>query len=265
MIKEILITVKTYPVISTKYQELVCTAGIDLSSNPGKFIRIYPVPFRKLPYHKKYRKYEIWRFNLERAKDDHRIDSYHLVKPHDGGKRIKAISTANGWQERKEIVLPLLAPSMCDLQKDYTASPKSAPTLGLVKPHDVEFIVEDDTREWLEKKKHALNQFSLFQDNDLKPLEKVPFKFSYKFHCSHPKCGGHKMLITDWEIYQLWRNCRDQALKEGKPLPDAEKEAIQKVIEKYKEWMLNRDLYFYVGTVYQYGTWIIIGIFYPPL
>lgn len=41
---KVLITVKTYPVPSTKYDELVCTAGV---TEPGDFIRLYPINFRE--------------------------------------------------------------------------------------------------------------------------------------------------------------------------------------------------------------------------
>ena len=38
---KVLITVKTYPTLSAKYDELVCTAGF---REDGTWIRIYPVP-----------------------------------------------------------------------------------------------------------------------------------------------------------------------------------------------------------------------------
>ncbi len=41
---KVLITVKTYPTLSAKYDELVCTAGF---REDGTWIRLYPVPFRK--------------------------------------------------------------------------------------------------------------------------------------------------------------------------------------------------------------------------
>lgn len=41
---KVLITVKTYPNLSTKYEELVCTAGF---REDGTWIRIYPVQFRQ--------------------------------------------------------------------------------------------------------------------------------------------------------------------------------------------------------------------------
>ena len=45
MQEEILITVKTYPTLSKKYHELVCTAGVNTE---GEWRRLYPVQFRQL-------------------------------------------------------------------------------------------------------------------------------------------------------------------------------------------------------------------------
>jgi len=39
----VLILVKSYPEISKTYAETVCTAGI---TEDGKWIRIYPLPYR---------------------------------------------------------------------------------------------------------------------------------------------------------------------------------------------------------------------------
>jgi len=52
---KVLITVKTYPAISKRYEELVCTAGF---REDGTWIRIYPIQFRKKPYDQQYSKIE---------------------------------------------------------------------------------------------------------------------------------------------------------------------------------------------------------------
>ncbi len=49
----VLITVKTYPIPSSKYDELVCTAGV---TETGDFVRLYPINFRDLPYYQKFKK-----------------------------------------------------------------------------------------------------------------------------------------------------------------------------------------------------------------
>ncbi len=54
-ITRVLIAVKTYPTLSEKYDELVCTAGF---LEDGTWIRIYPIPFRKLSYDKRYSKWQ---------------------------------------------------------------------------------------------------------------------------------------------------------------------------------------------------------------
>jgi len=64
--ERVLITVKTYPTLSSKYGELVCTAGIRASD--GGWIRIYPIPFRRLKERLHDKKYQ-W-VNIELRKND---------------------------------------------------------------------------------------------------------------------------------------------------------------------------------------------------
>ena len=54
-VTKVLIAVKTYPTISGKYDELVCTAGF---LEDGSWIRIYPIAFRKKAYDEQYKKYD---------------------------------------------------------------------------------------------------------------------------------------------------------------------------------------------------------------
>ncbi len=51
----ILVTVKTYPTLSRKYGETVCTAGL---REDGSWVRIYPVPFRRLDEQQQYSKFD---------------------------------------------------------------------------------------------------------------------------------------------------------------------------------------------------------------
>ena len=97
----VLITVKTYPTISVKYDELVCTAGF---REDGSWIRIYPVPFRKKTYDERYKKYDWISVDLERNEQDFRPESY---RPAPGSKIevIRHIDTENNWEKRKHICL----------------------------------------------------------------------------------------------------------------------------------------------------------------
>jgi hypothetical protein len=40
--------VKAYPALSTKYGEVSCIAGVEITANGPRWIRLYPVPFRSL-------------------------------------------------------------------------------------------------------------------------------------------------------------------------------------------------------------------------
>lgn len=68
---KVLITVKTYPAISSKYEELVCTAGF---LEDGTFIRIYPIQFRKKSYDQQYKKYDWIELDLVKNERDFRPD-----------------------------------------------------------------------------------------------------------------------------------------------------------------------------------------------
>ncbi len=101
--RKIFITVKTYPTLSKKYDELVCTAGI---LDDGSWARIYPLPFRKLDYENRYRKYQWMELPLQKNTSDPRPETYKVVDI----KQIKLIGepigtgTKRNWQERKRII-----------------------------------------------------------------------------------------------------------------------------------------------------------------
>lgn len=98
----VLITVKTYPTISSKYDELVCTAGL---LEDGTWIRIYPVQFRKKSYGEQYKKYDWVELNLVKNESDFRPESFRPYSHDTEIKIIDHIETTNNWAKRKEFVL----------------------------------------------------------------------------------------------------------------------------------------------------------------
>lgn len=74
----------------------------------------------------------------------------------------------------------------------------------------------------------------------------------------------HKYSISDWEIMQLYRKCRDNS--QANTLEDREKDSLDKVRQKLEGFILEKDLYFIVGNLKNYKkTFMIIGLFYPPI
>lgn len=250
MIERILITVKTYPHPSERYQELVCTAGMRAD---GTFVRLYPVDFRYLPIEKWYKKYQWIEVELSKNSNDPRPESYRPIT--DSITLIgEPLNTANNWAERKKIVLAQPIHTMCELQ---ALNKQDLTSLGIIKPYSVNGIkVEQISPEWDVKHHYALSQLSLF-DQKKKPLKKIPFRFSYQFMCCE-NCSGHEMSITDWELGVLY-------FKEEKRL-GSEIEASRSVQRKYFDELcsIDKDAYFYVGTTYKvYNSWIVLGVFYP--
>jgi hypothetical protein len=143
--KRVYITVKTYPTLSEKYDELVCTAGI---CEDGFWIRLYPLPFRKLDGEQKYKKYQWIEADVERNTSDFRVESYKVLNI----DRIQIFPSENvkvNWEERKRILFKA--------EKTYTNLPeiislaKRPPykSLAIFKPTKIlDFYSEPTDRDW---------------------------------------------------------------------------------------------------------------------
>ena len=108
----VLITVKTYPLPSRSYTELVCTAGL---LNGDKWIRMYPIPYRFLQDQKRYPKYSWVEVDLVRNTKDFRPESYRLKT--ENITVLDKIGTANAWAARKSFALKETFTSMDELIK----------------------------------------------------------------------------------------------------------------------------------------------------
>ncbi|MEW5786158.1 MAG: hypothetical protein AB1767_13985 [Bacillota bacterium] len=248
--KRIFIVVKTYPTPSTKYTEVVCTAGV---TDDGDWIRLYPVQFRDLPYERQYRKYSWIKANVTRRTEDPRIESY---RPDPESIVILGdVDTSEGWRQRKAVILPLTKES---LEEIAILNETHRVSLGIFKPKEVtSFYIKPDEAEWSPKQKAILNQMRLFDTRHKNVLEKIPYSFHYQFTCSDPKCRGHDLTIIDWEVAQSFRSWRHKYDRES---------LLKKLEEKWLHQVFapSRDSYFIVGTHHQFQTFLILGVFWPP-
>ncbi len=99
--QRILVTVKTYPTLSRKYGETVCAAGV---RPDGSWVRIYPVPFRRLGEVEQYRKFDWIDCALVRNTSDARPETF---RPRDFGELtpVAHMDTADDWRERRTLLL----------------------------------------------------------------------------------------------------------------------------------------------------------------
>ncbi len=257
---KVLITVKTYPIPSSKYDELVCTAGV---TKDGNFIRLYPINFRDLPYSQQYKKYQWIEVAAEKHKGrDVRKESF---RPDSDSIRMigEPIPTRRGgdWTDRTKYVLQNVSKSMEDLKRQQRVDRTS---LGIFKPKEVfDLVISEDEPDWNPGFKHALAQARLWENRTVsrEPPRKVPYKFHYRFRCDDSECNGnHRMMIEDWEVGALFWRMVDQG--------HSHKEAALTVRRKFLDEICGptKDTHFYVGTILAHPTsWVIIGVLYPTL
>ncbi len=255
----VLITVKTYPLPSRSYTELVCTAGF---LNGEKWIRMYPIPFRFLQDQKQYPKYSWVDVNLTRNTKDFRPESYRLKN--ENITVVDTIGTANAWAARKSFVLKETFTSMEELIK-LAKSPEKK-SLATMKPKEiVKFEIKNDEREWRKDWLEQIKQMDMFepanQSGQRKPVRKLPYKFYYHFVTEDNKL--RKLMIEDWEIGALFWHCLSQT--------DGDEETAKQLVrEKYfDKFVEEKDLHFFVGTTFLNhniapNPFVIIGVFYPP-
>jgi hypothetical protein len=254
-IVRVLIVVKTYPTISVKYDELVCTAGF---TEQGEWVRIYPIQFRKLDYSNQYSKYDWIELDIVKNTSDFRPESYRPLTLDTQPNTVGSIKTEGNWLKRKDIVLKKVYDNMDTLIAEAKDN-QLGTSLATFKPTKiVDFTYEPVEREWGATKIAAMKQLSIFEKrgDDFKVVRKLPYKFSYVFEDVIGK--RRTMMIEDWEVGALFWKYSD------------EKEACEKVKEKYlNDFALTKDLYFFLGTTQQFhnvapNPFIIIGAFPAP-
>ena len=263
--ERILILAKTYPSLSEKYLETVCTAGIRAD---GSWVRIYPIKFRQMNEVQRYRKYQ-WiscKVYKPECKNDPRPESFHI----EGDITIEGdpLSTRNSWAERRDAIIHHAKVytnkrELIEAAKDFSSS------LALFKPSRLEGpTVEEDEREWnperLKRALHNASQLDLFEEarSQFTIVKKLPYKFHYKVYDDEGAVSNH--IILDWELGSLfWGELRRLG---------SEKAAIDSVIAKFSEFcdLKQHDTYLYMGTSKEFqqkkaaNPWMIIGVGYFP-
>jgi len=250
MKEKILVVVKTYPNLSKKYKETVCVAGIN---EQGEWRRLFPIPFRQLPFNKRFKRYDWIEVDIVKAREKlMRKESYHVES--DSINVVGHLDTKNKWEERNKVILPLKLKSIEEFNKLIK---KDKTSLAIIQPKEITdftFTPIGECREW-ERDLIEGNQKTLFGDYK-SPLDKIAIKFSYIFKCDDPECTGHNLMCEDWELLESWRSWKETY--------KTEVILKQKIKEKYFEKMAKGNFHFFIGTDSYYNKPLIIGVYYPP-
>jgi len=264
MAKErILITVKTYPTLSRKYGETVCTAGVRAD---GSWVRMYPVPFRRLDEAEQYRKFDWLECELIRSRSDPRPETRHPADM----KQLTPVGhmgTESNWRERRELLLKK-ATVHTRLQALIDGAKANTLSLAVFKPVKVtDFVWEEEAREWdaskLAEMRNRTNQGELFAEETwrraFQVIPKLPYSFSYRFADADGR--ESELQVLDWEAGALFWNCLRRHGDEAT--------ALENLRAKYLDQFSRTDLHFFLGTTQQFhfvapNPWVIIGVFPIP-
>ena len=262
--ERILITVKTYPTLSRKYGETVCTAGV---REDGTWVRLYPIPFRRLDKDERYKKFDWIECRLSRNSSDPRPETF---RPLDFEElhAVAHMGTANKWQARRELLLKT-ARVHTRLDQLIEGAKANQMSLAVFKPSRIlDFTWEPEDREWdpdkLRQMRDRSRQQDLFEDNSwqstFQVVRKLPYSFSYKFEDAAGK--ESELMVLDWEVGALYWKCLMSC-------DGDERQAIAKVKEKYLGEFLKTDLHFFLGTTQEWhfkapNPWLIVGVFQIP-
>ncbi len=238
--ERILITVRTYPTVSTKYTETVCTGGIN---DRHEWRRLYPVSLRFLEDEKQYQTFDIvsvgLRGNPDGRPESRRPDLATL-------KVVGHLDTTRQWRARREWIIPTAVGSMRELVA-------SGRTLAPVLVREVlDFIAKPDDPEWTPKQKEVLRQMGLFEGPT--PLEKLPFDFRLRWRDDEGE--EHDSKFIAWEVGQTWRKWRNRY---PNPIATMRDKWMTKVFGP------DRDVWFFMGNFAEHRhVFGVCGAFAPP-
>jgi hypothetical protein len=249
--KRILILGTTYPSHSTKYNETVCTGGIEEES--GRMVRLHPVPIRYLEPQHRFQKFQWIRAKITKHDSDPRPESYRIesrsivledvISDHE---------TRRGYLERS----PHFVESLEVLKERQKAD---ATSLGIIVPRDIldcsiEKRPESERAEWMRRERARLAQEKLFGDA-VKPLDFPEVEFAVKWACQNDDCPTHTMHLLQWGIHELYRKLQSD--------PDCNSKVIAKMQSELDEG--NRDVFLFLGNfrgvMYNFG---LMDSYSPP-
>lgn len=260
--EKILIWAKTYPELSSRYLETVCTAGLLPS---GKPLRLYPIPYRYLGGGDKeqFSLYQWITADIQKKPDDSRPESFRIdcdsIEPgeiipttqDEWGKRAEWIFRDPSWQFE----------SVEDLQK---AQKETGTSIGVVAPREIKKVEvversEEEAKSFEQKladvrKIHAAKraQINMFEQSippEMKTLEFLKYRVQVSWLCPNPACAGHRMQVLDWGLCELQRR-------------DGDEKALMRMKELCR--LDVYDLKFFLGNLFLHpASFLVVGMWYP--
>src|SRR5262249_53618890 len=124
---------KTYPELSLKNLEAVCTGGVTEEGSP---IRLYPIPYRYLSGDEQFKLYQWITAKITRNFSDPRPESYRIdYKSIQVGEAIPPDDY--GWAERAELMFRDDSWQFPTMDALHEAQKKHRTSIGVVEPREI--------------------------------------------------------------------------------------------------------------------------------
>jgi hypothetical protein len=241
---ELMVNCKTYPAVSTKYIETVCTGGVQAD---GQFVRLYPVPFRFLDAEEQYGRWDVIRVQAYRDAKDKRPESWHLAP----GMPITKIDRIDTERSRWEWMRKTVHTST-----QYMTD--NGITNGCVEIEPIELYWKPDSTEWTPTQRAVINQGNLFATKQQfeNISERVPWQFRLKFRERNSRREDDAKVLA-WSYYEGFR-------REARQVDDLS--ALNKIADKIRRSIFNpeKTVFAIFGTHSRFGHWMISSLYHVP-
>lgn len=259
--EKILIWAKTYPELSKKHLETVCTAGMLPS---GKPLRLYPIPYRYLGGNdERFKLYQWITADIAKNLNDPRPESHKIdCDSIEVGEFIR--TTQDEWGKRSEWMFKDPSWQFESVDDLLKAQKEKGTSIGVVAPREVTKVevVErsaDEEKSFEQKfaevkriheaKRQQIDMFEQAIPPEMKKLDSVKFRVQVSWLCKSPTCSGHRMQVLDWGLCELQRR-------------DGDAKALERMQELCR--LDVYDLKFFLGNLFLYpASFMIVGMWYP--
>ena len=204
----VLIWGKTYPELSKKYVETVCTGGVREDGSP---IRLYPVPLRYLDGSKQYSLYDWIEVPVEKSRSDPRRESFKVQS--DKIRVVGHLETRDNWRVRRDIIFHDRGWQFDSVSALKASQAENGCSMGIVTPGAIEGArlvpkPNHEAAEYKQKWTDLQAQKDLFHPQ-YKELEYLPNRIKLKWRClgACAECARspHDMTVLDWGLLELAR------------------------------------------------------------
>jgi hypothetical protein len=245
---------KTYPELSAKHVETVCTGAV---CEDGRPIRMYPVPLRYLDGSKQYGLYDWIDVPVEATSKDPRPESFRVAS--DAIRVVGHLDTADHWRKRREYIFRDPSWQFESVAELKAAQQSTGRSMGIVSVGEigkvtVEMRSANEEAEFRQKWTDIQAQQDMFHPQ-YKELEYLPYRIRLSWRCAGAcECAStpHDMGVLDWGLLELARKTGD---------PEKAASRLRLITNPH-----GHDFKLFMGSfrrrLYQFG---IIGLWYPKL